>query len=921
MQEEQPSTEQLLLEIERLRQEVEELKQEKADLEILLEMTTEHSDVVEAELHNKALEAVRESEKRLAQFLEAMPVGVFVADASGKPHYANRAAQQLLGNSVLPDVQPAQLPQIYHVYMAGTDRLYPEEKLPVVRALRGESALVEDMELRKGDKIIPLEAWATPIFDEKGSVAYAIVVFQDITPRKQAEAERLRFTSELSAKNAALEQLDKLKDEFLANTSHELRTPLNGIIGIAESLIDGATGPLPEKTLSNLAMIVSSGKRLASLVNDILDFAKLKHHNLELQKMPVGVREIADVVLAISQPLARNKPLQLVNSISPDLPAADADENRVQQIMHNLVGNAIKFSDAGIIEVSAEVVYTPQPPLTSGEQETQLAKPPLFKGGQGGIGGRGERVNYLAITVSDTGTGIPADKLDRIFESFEQADGSTARQYGGTGLGLAITKKLVQLHGGEIWVESALGRGSRFTFTLPVAEGKKTQKATSKKQEQIVSSVVNSQAPLTDTEILTPSSGQFKILIVDDELVNLQVLVNYLSLHNYTTASASSGREALEIIQQGFQPDLVLLDVMMPRMTGYEACRQIRQLFPASELPVVLLTAKNQVADLVEGFRAGANDYLTKPISKEELIARIKTHIQLSKINQAYGRFVPHNFLRFLNRESILDVKIGDQVQKDMTVLFSDIRSFTALSEAMTPAENFNFINSYLSRVSPVIRTYSGFIDKYIGDAIMALFPETPEDALKAAIEMQKQVSLYNQHRQESGYPPIAIGIGLHTGSLMLGTVGEEQRMQTTVISDAVNLASRLEGLTKLYGAGITLSGQTLISLDAPTKYSYRFLGKIKVKGKKESVSVFEIFDADPPNILVLKHQTRSLFELGILLYHQKNFATAFQIFKEILQINSSDKAAAFYVKRCEHLLTGSMPVEWEGMEVVGEKL
>lgn len=914
MQEEQPSQEQLLLEIERLRREVEQLKQEKTDLEILLEMTAEHSDVVEAQLHNKALEAVRDSERRLAQFLEAMPVGVFVADASTKPHYANRAAQQLLGNSVLPDAGLAQLPEVYQIYLAGTERLYPHESLPLVRALRGESALVEDMELRQGDKIIPLEAWATPIFDEKGSVAYGIVVFQDITPRKQAEAERLRFTSELEAKNAALEQLDKLKDEFLANTSHELRTPLNGIIGIAESLIDGATGSLPEKTLSNLAMIVSSGKRLASLVNDILDFGKLKHHNLELQKMPVGVREIADVVMALSQPLARNKPLQIVNSISPDLPPAHADENRVQQIMHNLVGNAIKFCDAGIIEVSAEVLET-CPRLRVCECDRQTQKSP------GPSPCPPHTPSYLAITVSDTGTGIPADKLDRIFESFEQADGSTARQYGGTGLGLAISKKLVELHGGEIWVESAVGRGSRFTFTLPVAEGKKTQEATGQKEEGPIYSAVNSQSPFSSTEILTSSSGQFKILIVDDEPVNLQVLVNYLSLHKYTTARASSGREALEIIQQGFQPDLVLLDVMMPGMTGYEACRQIRQMFPASELPVVLLTAKNQVSDLVEGFRAGANDYLTKPISKDELLARIKTHIQLSKINQAYGRFVPHNFLRFLNRESILDVKIGDQVQKDMTVLFSDIRSFTALSEGMTPEENFNFINSYLSRVSPVIRTHSGFIDKYIGDAIMALFPETAEDAVRAAIEMQKQVSVYNQHRQNSGYPPIAIGIGLHTGSLMLGTVGEEERMQTTVISDAVNLASRLEGLTKLYGAGIALSGQTLISLDDLTKYRYRFLGKIKVKGKKESVSVFEVFDADPPDILNLKHQTRSLFELGILLYHERKFSTALEIFNEILHLNSADRAAVFYVKRCQHLLTGEMPVEWEGMEVVGEKL
>ena len=229
-----------------------------------------------------------------------------------------------------------------------------------------------------------------------------------------------------------------------------------------------------------------------------------------------------------------------------------------------------------------------------------------------------------------------------------------------------------------------------------------------------------------------------------------------------------------------------------------------------------MLTAKDRVSDLVEGLGVGANDYLTKPVSKNELLARIKTHIELSKINIAYGRFVPREFLRFLERESIVDVRLGDQVLKEMSILFADIRSFTTLSEGMSPEENFNFLNSYLSRVGPVIRNRRGFIDKYIGDAVMALFPESADDALQAAIAIQKEVAIYNRYRQKSGYRAIAIGIGLHRGSLMLGTIGEEQRMESTVISDAVNLASRLEELTKVYGVSILISGAMLLGIEEP---------------------------------------------------------------------------------------------------------
>ncbi|OLP17250.1 guanylate cyclase [Leptolyngbya sp. 'hensonii'] len=697
----------------------------------------------------------------------------------------------------------------------------------------------------------------------------------------------------LEAKNAELEHLNQLKDEFLANTSHELRTPLNGIIGIAESLMDGATGPLSEKTNANLAMVASSGRRLSSLINDILDFSKLQHKTITLQLRPVGLKELTDVVLTLSQPLVGKKPIQLVNAIGSDIPWVEADENRVQQILYNLIGNAIKFTESGQIQVQAKSI------------------------------GR-----LLEVSVADTGIGISSDKLERIFAAFEQADGSTARVYGGTGLGLAITRQLVELHGGHIRVASIVGQGSTFTFTLPVVhETVPIAPATPQPQHLLtplqataVSPPELDEVPLMTAEAFQSVNKEFKILIVDDEPVNLQVLKNNLVLQNYSITQASSGQEALDIIQNGFKPDLMLLDIMMPKMTGYEVCQKLRETFLPSELPIVMLTAKNQTADLVEGFSSGANDYLTKPFSKSELLARIKTHINLAKINSVYSRFVPDKFIRFLGHESIVDVKLGDQIQKVMTILFSDIRSFTTLSEVMTPEENFKFINEYLSQVTPIIHGHRGFIDKYIGDAVMALFPESADDAVQGAIGMQHQVTRYNDLRRQQGQPPIAIGIGLHTGILMLGIIGEAQRMESTVISDAVNLASRLEGLTKLYSVGILISEQTLQQLDRPADYKYRYLDRVILKGKTAPVSVYEVYDADAPAIIALKDQTADLFAEGLKQYYQQNFTIAQQHFHEVLRVNPQDEGARLYVRRCETYLRTGIPEGWIGVEAMAEK-
>ncbi|MDR2170486.1 MAG: response regulator [Planctomycetaceae bacterium] len=400
----------------------------------------------------------------------------------------------------------------------------------------------------------------------------------------------------LEEKNQYLNKLNELKDEFMANTSHELRTPINGIIGIVESMIDGATGDLSQEQKYNLALVANSGKRLSNLVNDILDFTKLKNKEIILQIKPVDLQTIVDTVIVLSKPLIKGKELQLVNEIDNSLPVVDADENRIQQILYNLIGNAIKFTEKGKVSVSAEII--------------------------------GDNV---AVSISDTGIGIPEDKFDQIFESFEQVDGSTAREYGGTGLGLSITKKLVELHGGSINIESKVGEGSKFTFTMPLSET--TQETYAANIPAIKSSIDLEDYAVPENTAIKLNKDNAKpiceILVVDDEPVNIQVLKNILSVRNYSVSSAYNGAEAIELIENGKKFDLLLLDVMMPKMSGYDVCKTLRDKYSLFDLPILMLTAKNQVQDVLLGFQSGANDYIEKPFDKEELLARIKTHLEL----------------------------------------------------------------------------------------------------------------------------------------------------------------------------------------------------------------------------------------------------------------------------------------------------
>ncbi|MCX6233177.1 MAG: adenylate/guanylate cyclase domain-containing protein [Bacteroidetes bacterium] len=320
-----------------------------------------------------------------------------------------------------------------------------------------------------------------------------------------------------------------------------------------------------------------------------------------------------------------------------------------------------------------------------------------------------------------------------------------------------------------------------------------------------------------------------------------------------------------------------------------------------------IVRTNDEIGQLTEGYN--------------EMSQKIKDYINnISRMNEAYSRFVPKQFLDFLGKESFVDIKLGDQVQQEMTVLFTDIRSFTAISEEMTPKENFDFLNHYLGYMEPVIRNNSGFIDKFIGDSIMALFPDNPGDAINAAIEMRIKLTQFNQVMGQFGKPEIDSGIGIHIGLLMLGVVGGEGRMDGTVISDAVNLASRLEGLTRMYGCSIIISEDTLIKLDDPSAYNYRFLDIVKVKGKKEAVYIFEIIDGEPEDIKRLKIMTKNQFAKGISLYKNKQFRQALVEFIEVKEANIHDKAAALYINRCEKIIHSGLPDDWDGVLILDTK-
>ncbi|MFC5471299.1 ATP-binding protein [Cohnella suwonensis] len=435
-------------------------------------------------------------------------------------------------------------------------------------------------------------------------LAVPVFTFQPVTPflflLMLALFMSMRFSNAYKQNvqmSARLIQADRLKDEFLANTSHELKTPIHGIINLSQAVLEGAGSRMNDAERDNLGAVVSVARRLANLINDILDFSKLKNGEIVLKRKAVGLRPLVSVVLEMFRHMAGGKQVAFVDGLPGDLPDADADEDRLAQILYNLIGNALKFTSEGEIRVTA-----------------------LARNGR------------LEISVHDTGIGIPQDKQEAIFESFEQADQAIAMEYGGTGLGLSITRRLVELHGGTIRVESEVGKGSVFTFTMPAATGATgiaaKQEAVAVLPRGLAELAAGAVAP-SQGAVRTDRGGEFTILVADDDPVNRQVLISLLSSDHCSVIAVLDGKEALREIEQNRRIDLAVLDLMMPGMSGYEVCRSIRERYSLSELPVLLLTARNRPEDIVAAFEAGVNDFLGKPVEAGELRARIWTLLEM----------------------------------------------------------------------------------------------------------------------------------------------------------------------------------------------------------------------------------------------------------------------------------------------------
>lgn len=387
-----------------------------------------------------------------------------------------------------------------------------------------------------------------------------------------------------------MEQADQVKDEFLMNTSHELRNPLHGIINIAQVILDDKSEKLTKKNEENLLLLIDVGKRMSLTLNDILDITQLEEKKINLHKDSVNIHTITIGVLDMIRMMTDGKSLDLNIEISPTFPKVWADENRLIQILFNLIHNAVKYTEEGSITIRAT-----------------------------------NKDHIATISIEDSGIGMSEATQQKIFQRYERENASSTAIGGGIGLGLVVSKQLVELHGGTIDVSSTLNEGSTFYFTIPLADeniiqsNSEKEVAASLQMEQLVEKV---DVPLTSEYI-----EKAKILVVDNDLVNLKILRNILDTE-YDVYTTTNGQDALAQIDT-MEWDLIISDVMMPYMSGYELTREIRKQFTISELPILLLTARNQREDINTGFRAGANDYVSKPMDALELQARVKALTEL----------------------------------------------------------------------------------------------------------------------------------------------------------------------------------------------------------------------------------------------------------------------------------------------------
>ncbi|MFE3573876.1 ATP-binding protein [Lysinibacillus sp. NPDC059133] len=482
-------------------------------------------------------------------------------------------------------------------------------------------------------------------------------------------------TKELATK---LQKTDKLKDEFLANTSHELRNPLHGILNISKAVLEREERALSDKSVKDLETVLSVGSRMSLMLNDLLDVMSLKENNTKLKLSTVSIHAIVSGVLDMLYVMSDGKQIQLINQIPEDFPKVMADENRMIQIVFNLLHNAVKYTNEGEVTISGHI-----------------------------------RNDMAEIVISDTGIGIDVGTIQRIFEPYEQGTLSKAMIEGGFGLGLSISKRLVELHGGTLQVKSVVGKGSEFTFTLPISDGTDEQNTpenvallSDANEESTVVTPANPLDDRTENHSII-AANRPRVLVVDDDPVNLRVIETILSIEKYDLVMVTSGDKALEMVTSQ-EWDLVISDVMMPNMSGYELVRTIRQQFSITELPVLLLTARSQPQDIKNGFLSGANDYVSKPMDALELRSRVKALTDVKQSAQErlrmeaawlQAQIQPHFLFNTLNAIitlSEIDIERTGKLLEALSDFLRESFKFQNIDELVPLEDELNLVRSYL---------------------------------------------------------------------------------------------------------------------------------------------------------------------------------------------------------------------------------
>jgi len=525
--------------------------------------------------------------------LEAAANAIVITDKNGRIEWTNPAFGQLTGYTIeeANGKNPREL--VFSGQQSGA--YYKKLWQTITDGQVWHNWLVNR---RKDGSLYDEEMTITPLRNEAGEITHFIAIKQDVTERRRNERAVQQYAVELERRveartaalthaNLELERANRAKDEFLANMSHELRTPLNGILGLSESLLLGVHEALTNRQKKSVEAIESSGRHLLGLINDILDLSKIEAGKLDVYREAVYVRDVCQSSLAFIRQAALKKSIQVEYASEPVEVVVEADPRRLKQILVNLLSNAVKFTPANG-QVKLEVRVEPE-------------------------------AGRLDISVTDTGIGIAPEDLKRLFNPFTQIDSSLTRRFEGTGLGLALVKRLTEMQGGTVQVESQEGQGSKFTVSLPWRADLRLAGAEQPGSRQA--------EPEPGQAGSTPETPEI-ILLAEDSEINVMTISDYLEARGYQVVVANDGQQAIELARQ-FAPGLILMDIQMPVMDGFEAIRRLRADARFARTPIIALTALAMPGDEEKCLAAGADEYMSKPVSLQKLA---KT------VDQVFGR-------------------------------------------------------------------------------------------------------------------------------------------------------------------------------------------------------------------------------------------------------------------------------------------